>query len=95
VQSTRGVQYPSIQYTERLAEASVVNVVGCKVTPTTMPWSRASTGSTRPSSSTARAHGANVEHVEWTKLAYVGWFNNRRIHNEIGPIPPGGLEASY
>ena len=36
-----------------------------------------------------------VEHVEWATLTYVDWFNNRRIHNEIGKIPPAEFEANY
>jgi hypothetical protein len=37
----------------------------------------------------------NVEHVEWATLNYVDWFNNRRIHNEIGKVPPAELEQCY
>ncbi len=37
----------------------------------------------------------NVDHVEWATLTYVDWFNNRRIHNEIGKIPPAEFEESY
>ena len=47
--SDRGVQYLSIRYTERLAEAGVVNSVGSKATHTTTPWPCRSTASTRPS----------------------------------------------
>jgi putative transposase len=36
-----------------------------------------------------------VADVEWATLAYVEWFNNRRIHNEIGKIPPAEFEAIY
>jgi len=28
-------------------------------------------------------------------LTYVDWFNHRRIHNEIGKIPPAEFEANY
>jgi putative transposase len=28
-------------------------------------------------------------------LTYVDWFNNRRIHNEIGKIPPAEFEENY
>jgi putative transposase len=49
--SDRGVQYLAIRYTERLAEAGVVNSVGSKgdCLFTGYSWQRASTGSTRPS----------------------------------------------
>ena len=36
-----------------------------------------------------------VEDVEWATLTYVDWFNHRRIHNEIGKIPPAEFEANY
>ena len=36
-----------------------------------------------------------IEDVEWAALTYVDCFNNRRIHNEIGKIPPAELEADY
>jgi putative transposase len=28
-------------------------------------------------------------------LTYIDWFNNRRIHNEIGKISPARFEAAY
>ena len=37
----------------------------------------------------------NVEHVEWETLKYVDWFNNRRIHESLGDVPPVELEAHY
>ena len=46
--SDRGVQYVSVRYTERLAEAGVVASVGSKGTATTTPWPRPSTASSRP-----------------------------------------------
>ena len=33
--------------------------------------------------------------MEWATLTYVDWFNNRRIHNEIGKIPPAEREENY
>lgn len=37
----------------------------------------------------------NVEDVEWATLTYVDWFNFRRIHNEIGKIPPAEFETNH
>ncbi len=37
----------------------------------------------------------NVDDVELATLGYVDWFNRRRLHSEIGDIPPAELEASY
>jgi len=38
---------------------------------------------------------AGVEAVEWATLTYVDWFNNRRIHGEIGFVPPAEFEANH
>ena len=35
------------------------------------------------------------EVVEWATLTYVDWFNNRRLHGEIGMVPPAELEEFY
>jgi transposase InsO family protein len=37
----------------------------------------------------------NLEAVEYATLEWVDWFNNRRILEPIGNIPPAELEASY
>jgi putative transposase len=33
--------------------------------------------------------------VEYAILEYVDWFNQRRLHGEIGMIPPAEFEAIY
>ena len=37
----------------------------------------------------------DADHVEWATLTYVDSFNSRRIHNEIGKIPPAEFEENY
>ena len=37
----------------------------------------------------------NVEHVELATLAWVEWFNNQRLHGEVGDIPPAEFETNY
>jgi transposase InsO family protein len=37
----------------------------------------------------------NVEHVEWATLNYVDWFNNWRIHESLGYVPPVEFEDRY
>ena len=37
----------------------------------------------------------NTEPVELATLAYVEWFNHRRLHSEIGDIPPAEFEANH
>lgn len=35
------------------------------------------------------------EAVEIATLEYIDWFNNRRLHTEIGDTPPAEKEAMY
>ncbi|MHB1210449.1 MAG: IS3 family transposase [Acidimicrobiales bacterium] len=35
------------------------------------------------------------QHVEWEVLKYVGWFNNRRIHESRGDVSSVEFEARY
>ena len=37
----------------------------------------------------------NAEHVELATLAYVDWFNQRRLHSELADIPPTEFETLY
>ena len=93
--SDRGVQYLAIRYTERLAEAGVVNSVGSKGDSYDNALAESFNGLYKTELIHRRGPWKNVDHVEWATLTYVDWFNNRRIHNEIGKIPPAELEANY
>jgi putative transposase len=93
--SDRGVQYLAIRYTERLAEAGVVNSVGSKGDSYDNALAESFNGLYKTELIHRRAPWKNVDHVEWATLTYVEWFNNRRIHNEIGKIPPAEFEENY
>jgi hypothetical protein len=36
-----------------------------------------------------------LDDVEIATLEWVGWFNNRRLHTELGDIPPADHETAY
>jgi putative transposase len=36
-----------------------------------------------------------LDDVEHATLDYVDWFNHRRLHGELGMVPPAEFEASY
>ena len=89
--SDRGSEYVSIRYTERLAEAGIEPSVG-------------SVGSyDNALAESINAHyKAEVIHrrgpwrtVEAVEFAWVDWFNNRRLLEPVGNIPPAEAEANY
>jgi len=38
---------------------------------------------------------SGLQSVELALLGYIDWFNTRRIHHQIGGIPPAEFEANY
>lgn len=37
----------------------------------------------------------NIDDVEFATLTWVDWFNNRRLFQPIGDVPPAKLEVAY
>jgi putative transposase len=37
----------------------------------------------------------NIDDLEIAVAEYIDWFNHRRLHGEIGLIPPAELEDTY
>ena len=93
--SDRGVQYLSIRYTERLGEVGVVNSVGSRGDSYDNALAESFNGLYKAELIFHEGPWSGVEDVEWATLTYIDWFNNRRIHNKIGKIPPAELEANY
>lgn len=93
--SDRGVQYRAIRYTQRLADAGAV----------------ASVGSTGDSYDNAMAEAFNslykaelvrnkgpwrgIDDLEIATVEYIDWYNNRRLHGELGHLPPTEHEALH
>jgi len=38
---------------------------------------------------------SGIEDVEFATLTYVDWFNHRRLHGDIGLVPPAEFEANH
>jgi putative transposase len=93
--SDKGVQYVAVRYTQRLADAGAV----------------ASVGSTGDSYDNALAEAFNslfkaelvrnkgpwkgIDDLEIAVAEYIDWFNHRRLHGEIGLIPPAEHEDDF
>ena len=93
--SDRGVQYLSIRYTEHLADAGVVASVGSRGDSYDNALAESFNGLYKAELIHRRGPWKSVEDVEWATLTYLEWFNNRRLHGEIGMIPPAEFEFRY
>lgn len=98
--SDRGVQYRAIRYTERLAEAEAVASVGSKGDSYDNALAEAfnalfKTECIRNPAMRPRGGWKCVADVEIAVAEYVDWFNHRRLHGEIGLVPPVELEQQY
>ena len=93
--SDRGVQYVSIKYTERLAEAGLVPSVGSVGDSYDNALAETINGLYKAEVIWRKGPWRSFEAVELATLEWVDWFNNRRLLEPIGNIPPAEAEAAY
>jgi putative transposase len=93
--SDRGSQYVSIRYSERLAEAGIEPSVGSKGDSYDNALAETINGLYKAELIHRRAPWKTKEAVEFATLEWVSWFNNHRLLEPIGYIPPNEAEANY
>ena len=93
--SDRGVQYLSIRYTDRLAEADIIGSVGSKGDSYDNALAENINGSYKSELIYNRGPWRTVEHVELATLAWVHWWNTRRIHEALDYVTPLEYERAY
>ena len=93
--SDRGSQYVSIKYTERLAEAGVEPSVGSVGDSYDNALAETINGLYKAEVIHRRAPWRSFEAVELATLEWVDWFNNHRLLEPIGNIPPVEAEERY
>lgn len=93
--SDRGVQYVSIRYTERLAEAGIEPSVGSRGDSYDNALAETVNGLFKTEVIHRRGPWRQLEDVEFATLEWVDWFNNRRLLEPIGNIPPVEFEQVY
>ena len=90
------MQYLSIRYTERLAEAGIEPSVGSVGDSYDNALAETIIGLYKTEViRRAAARGGTSRTVEFATLEWVDWFNNRRLLEPIGYIPPAEFEATY
>lgn len=93
--SDRGSQYVSIKYTERLTDAGVEPSVGSVGDSYDNALAETINGLYKTEVIRRRGPWRSMEAVEYATLEWVDWFNNRRLLEPIGNIPPAEAEARY
>ena len=93
--SDAGSQYVAIRYTERLAEIGARPSIGTVGDSYDNSLAESFNGLYKNELIKPQGPWRNAEQVELATLAYVEWFNTRRLHSEIGNVPPSEAEADY
>jgi len=93
--SDRGVQYLSIRYTERLAEAGIVPSVGSVGDSYDNALAETIIGLYKTELIYHEGPWKGIDHVEYQTLEWVDWFNKVRLLEPIGDIPPIEFENLY
>ena len=92
--SDRGVQYVSIRYSERLAEAGIESSVGSVGDSYDNALAETINGLYK-AEVIHRRSWKNREAVELATLDWVDWYNHKRLLGSIGNVPPAEAEAAY
>ena len=93
--SDRGVQYLSMRYTERLADAGIAPSVGSRGDAYDNAVAESVIGLYKTEVIGRRDRWRTLEAVEFATLRWVDWFNHRRLFGPIGFVPPAEHEAHY
>ena len=93
--SDRGVQYVAVRYTERLAEAEAVASVGSVGDSYDNAVAEALNSLYKSELVRNKGPWQGIDDLEVATAAYVDWYNHRRLHGELGLIPPVEYEMLH
>ena len=91
----RGSQYTSIRFTERLAEAGIQPSVGAVGSSYDNALAESINGLYKTELIKPRKPWRTTDEVEYATAKWVDWFNNHRLFEYCGDIPPVELEKAY
>jgi putative transposase len=93
--SDRGVQYLSIRYTDRLAEAGIEPLVGSTGDSYDNALAETVMGLFKTEVIRHRGPWRGLEDVEFATLTWVAWYNTTRLHGSLGYVPPAKFEQAF
>ncbi|MGW1710521.1 IS3 family transposase [Streptomyces sp. NPDC002206] len=93
--SDRGVQYRAIRYTERLEQQDAVASVGSRGDSYDNALAEAFNSLFKAELIRNKGPWTGINDVEVAVAKYVDWFNQRRLHGELGHVTPAEHEAAH
>jgi putative transposase len=93
--SDKGVQYLAVRYTQRLADAGAVASVGSTGDSYDNALAEAFNSLFKAELLRNKGPWKNIDDLEIAVAEYIDWFNHRRLHGEIGLVPPAELESQH
>ena len=93
--SDKGVQYLALRYTQRLADAGVVASVGSTGDSYDNALAEAFNSLFKAELIRNKGPWKNIDDLEIAVAEYIDWFNHRRLHGEIGLLPPTEYESQH
>jgi len=93
--SDRGVQYRAIRYTQRLHEAGAVASVGSVGDSYDNAMAEAFNSLFKAELVRNKGPWRGLHDLEIATVEYIDWYNNRRLHGELGHVPPTEHEALH
>jgi len=88
-------QYTSIRYTDRLAEAGLAASIGTVGDSYDNAMAEALNGTFKAELVTLHGPWRTRRQLEIAIVEWIDWYNHRRLHGEIGDIPPDEHETLW
>ncbi|SDJ05406.1 putative transposase [Arthrobacter subterraneus] len=93
--SDRGVQYRAIRYAERLAAEDAVASVGSRGDSYDNAMAEALNSLFKAELVRNKGPWKDINHLEVALAEWVDWYNHRRLHGELGHVPPSEYEQQH
>ncbi|HEU5473302.1 MAG TPA: IS3 family transposase [Actinophytocola sp.] len=93
--SDRGVPYRAIRYTQRLADTGAVASVGSTGYSYDNAMTEAFNSLYKAELVRNKGPWRGLDDLEIATVEYIDWYNNRRLHGELGHIPPAEHEQLH
>ncbi|WP_369020924.1 integrase core domain-containing protein [Streptomyces californicus] len=93
--SDRGVQHRALRYTERLEQEAAVASVGSKGDSYDNALVEALNSLFKAELIRNKGSWTSINDLEIAVAEYVDWFNQRRLHGELGHVTPAEHEAAH